>query len=691
MTTFHVVAATTFHVVTAATYWLLIGMWAFILVFYVARLRRQRLHNALFTTLISVLAIDAFRTLLESVYFGVWYTALAGLLPQSVRVLLEQPGAVLVPKLFNVIVAGLVILILLRRWIPEEEKEIQDQKNRESHLQQEIAARTSDLESTNERLRQEIVEHTRAVDALRKSEERLARTEEFSLVMTTHVALDGQWLKVPPTLCQLLGYDEKDLLSQNFKTITHPEDFEMDWQHCQRLIHGEMRSYEVEKRFMHSDGHTVWVYLNCSVVKDEDGKPLHFLAYIRDITDRKRMEVEREQLAAELMHAQKMEAVGRLAGGVAHEFNNRLMTILGNTEFLLSKLNAPSWQDHRDIIISCVKSIEVAGDRSTALTKQLLAFSRKPLTQPQLVDTRQLLNECKDMLQPLLGENIKFDLQVASMVSPIYGDAGQVEQVVTNLVLNARDSISGAGTVTVTCENIDVSSSLAAMHPDTLPGPHVQISVADDGVGISNEVVEHIFEPFFTTKPVGKGTGLGLAMVHGIVSQMKGFITVASQEGLGTMFHVTLPVATNGNCDEVKMDPHDHAGNGEVVLVCEDEPSVRQVISQILTGAGYVVLEAENGEQAIELARTTDASINLLVTDVVMPNMNGFELCKLIASEIDNLRIVFVSGYATDAIDDDFLNSNQHIILQKPFKSGELLQVVWHAIHDESSKPGSPT
>ena len=189
---------TTFHVITAATYWLLIAMWTFILVFYIVRVRRQRLHNALFTTLIVVLAIDAFRTLFESVYFGIWYTALAGLLPKNIQDLLEEPGAVMIPKFFNVVVAGLIILILLRRWIPEEEKELQDQQNRELKLQQEVATRTSALETTNERLRQEIVEHTRAQEALRKSEERLARTEDFSLVMATHVALDGRWLKVPP-------------------------------------------------------------------------------------------------------------------------------------------------------------------------------------------------------------------------------------------------------------------------------------------------------------------------------------------------------------------------------------------------------------------------------------------------------------------------------------------------------------
>ncbi len=294
---------TTFHVIAAATYWLLIVMWTFILVFYIIRIRRQRLNNALFTTLIVILAIDAFRTLFESIYFGAWYSALAGVLPKYICDFLEQPGAVLIPKLFNVIVAALIILILLRRWIPEEEKELQEQQNREHNLQQEVAMRTSALESTNEQLRREIVEHTHVQEALRKSEERLARTEEFSLVMATRVALDGRWLKVPPTLCQLLGYDEKDLLSQSFKAVTHPDDFEKDWQQCQRLIRGDIQSFELEKRYIHRDGHLVWVYLNCSVVKDEEGKPLHFLTYIRDITDRKRIEQEHQQLADELLHA----------------------------------------------------------------------------------------------------------------------------------------------------------------------------------------------------------------------------------------------------------------------------------------------------------------------------------------------------------------------------------------------------
>lgn len=553
---------TTFHVITAATYWLLIVMWTFILVFYIVRIRRQRLSNALFMTLIIVLAIDAFRTLFESVYFGVWYTALAGLLPKNIQHLLEEPGAVMIPKLFNVIVAGLIILILLRRWIPEEEREIQDQQNRELKLQQEVAMRTSALESTNERLRREIVEHTRAQEALRKSEERLARTEDFSLVMVTHAALDGRWLKVPSTLCQLLGYDEKDLLTQSFKAITHPDDFEQDWQQCQRLIRGDIQSFELEKRYVHRDGHMVWVYLNCSVVKDEERTPLYFLTYVRDITDRKRMEHEREQLAQELVHAQKMEAIGRLAGGVAHEFNNRLMTILGNTELLLTRLDSPTWQDHRDQLKSCVQSIARAGERSTDLTKQLLAFSRKPLTQPEPVDTHQLVLETTAMLEPLLGKKIKFDVHLASDVAALYGNAGQIEQVITNLVLNARDSISDAGCVIVTCENVDVPESLASMHSAARPGPHVRITVQDDGAGMSEEMLTHIFEPFFSTKPVGKGTGLGLATVHGIASQMGGFVTVESQEHVGTTFHVTLPVADNEGYPVDTPDAQTGSGNG---------------------------------------------------------------------------------------------------------------------------------
>ena len=288
-------------------------------------------------------------------------------------------------------------------------------------------------------------------------------------------------------------------------------------------------------------------------------------------TDHKRIEHEHEQLAEQLARAQKMEAVGRLAGGVAHEFNNRLMTILGNTELLLSRLDSPTWQDHREQLKLCVQSIARAGERSTALTKQLLSFSRKPLTQPEPVDTHQLLRETQAMLQPLIGENITFDVHVASDVAAIYGNAGQIEQVITNLVLNARDSISDIGCVAVTCKNVEVPASLASVQSQAQQGPHVQITVQDDGAGMSEAVRAHIFEPFFSTKPVGKGTGLGLATVHGIVSQMGGFVTVESQERVGTTFHVTLPVAENA-CHQVDtLDPQVHLGNGEVILVCEDE------------------------------------------------------------------------------------------------------------------------
>ncbi len=384
-----------------------------------------------------------------------------------------------------------------------------------------------------------------------------------------------------------------------------------------------------------------------------------------------------------------MEAVGRLAGGVAHEFNNRLMTILGNAEILFSKLDSPTWQDHRELLKSCAQSVARACERSTTLTKQLLAFSRKPLTHPEPVDTHQLLLETTTMLQPLLGENIKFDIGIASDVAPIFGNAGQIEQVITNLVLNARDSISDVGCVKVKCHNVDVSESLASLHPGAHAGRHVQITIQDDGAGMSEEVLTHIFEPFFTTKQVGKGTGLGLAMVHGIVSQMSGFITVDSQERVGTTIQVTLPVADYA-CQTVDtLDTQTHSGNGEVILVCEDEPSVRELISHNLISAGYVVLEAENGDQALALARASDKSIDLLVTDIVMPGMNGFELFKKMSSEMANMQTVFVSGYATEAIDPDVLPSKQHALLHKPFKNEELLKVVWQVLHHPSINASS--
>ena len=541
----------TFHIFAVATYWLLIVLWTFILAFYLIRLRRQRLKNALFVTLIVVLAIDAFRTLFESLYFGIWYTALAGLLPEHIQDFLERPGVVLIPKLLNVVTAAIIILILLRRWIPVEEAELQSQQNRELDLQAEVTARTKAAEKSNIRLRKEIVEHSQAKDALR--------------------------------------------------------------------------------------------------------------------------------------HAQKMEAVGRLAGGVSHDFNNRLMTILGNTELILGALDKQDGQIDREQLRSCVQEIRQAGERGADLVRQLLTFSRKQLIKSTTLDTRRILTQTKTMLTRLIQEDIKFEMQIAPDVASIAGVASQVEQIVMNLVLNARDSIVRTGHVTVVCKNADISKTVAAVHPGTRPGPHVMISVEDDGIGMTKELVLHIFEPFFTTKPIGKGTGLGLASVDGMVSQMHGFVTVESEQGVGTTFRVFVPAVEDEPEETSELDPGTCSGHGETVLVCEDEPSVRKVTSQILRNAGYEVLEAKDGDQALEMVRAACQPIDVLVTDLVMPGMNGQELSERARSESPRLQTVFVSGYASTAVNFDLSNEQKQAFLRKPFESVDLLKIVRTAVDASKS------
>lgn len=538
----------TFHILTASTYWLLIVLWTFILTFYLIRLRRQLLKNALFVTLIVVLAIDAFRSLFESVYFGIWYTALAGLLPESVQVFLEHPGAVLIPKLLNVLTAAIIILILLRRWIPEEEEELRAHKNRELILQSEVASRTQALEETNERLRLEVVEHSRAKDALG--------------------------------------------------------------------------------------------------------------------------------------HAQKMEAVGRLAGGVSHDFNNRLMTILGNAELALSMLDRPNDQIDPDRLRSYIQEMQLAGERGADLVRQLLTFSRKQLIQSSTLNTQHLLAQTEDMLTRLMPENIRFQTQIDADVASIKGVASQVEQIIMNLVLNARDSITHTGQVSVVCKNAHVSEAESAVHPGTRPGPHVMISVQDDGIGMTADLVLNIFEPFFTTKPVGKGTGLGLASVDGLVTQMNGFVTVESERGAGTIFKVFLP-ATDADADADAPSESKREccpGDGETILVCEDDPSVRKVTSQILRDGGYHVLEANNGHQALEVLRNAPKPVDVLVTDLVMPGLTGQELSERARLQSPHLQTVFVSGYASTGVNNDLTTEQEQTFLNKPFQSVDLLRMVRMAL-----------
>jgi two-component system cell cycle sensor histidine kinase/response regulator CckA len=505
------------------------------------------------------------------------------------------------------------------------------------------------------------LERLRVEEALRESQAQLESAEAFALVMTAHLGLDGRWIKVPPSLCRLLGYSEAELLRMRSDDLTHPQDREADLRQRERLLAGELRSYDVEKRLIRRQGSPVWVYLNSSVVQDAGGRPLYLLAYLRDVTERKSLE-------AQLRQAQKMEAVGQLAGGIAHDFNNLLTAIQGNTELLLTAL------EPRDPRRMDVLEIARAAHRAATLTRQLLAFSRKQVLQPRIVSLNAVVTDLTTMLRRIIGEDIELRLDLEPALGRVLADAGQLEQVITNLAVNARDAMPHGGMLTLRTRNLS-AEDVPAGDPEAPPllGELVALSVADNGTGMDERTQARLFEPFFTTKELGRGTGLGLATVYGIVRQSGGHIRVSTRLHEGSTFTVYLPRVEGRLELESPPEPEPTSPRGTgTVLVVEDEESVRVLARRVLTARGYQVLDAASAAEALTLTENGRRPLDLLVTDVVMPGMGGPALAERLVAEQPGLRVLYISGYAEEAIRRQGSLPAGGSLLEKPFTADQL-------------------
>ncbi len=519
---------------------------------------------------------------------------------------------------------------------------------------------------------QDITERRQADEALRKSEDKYRDLVENSHDLICTHDLEGLILSMNPYPAHLLGYDRNDLIGMNIREILTPEKVhEFD-----EYLKTVRTSGTVEGKMIvltKTGERRIWEFSNTLRTEGVEKPIVRGMA--RDITEQVRAESEKKKMQAQLLQAQKMESIGRLAGGVAHDFNNMLSVILGYGEGLLEHF------EEADPLRKDVQTIIEAANRSAALTRQLLGFARKQVINPRVLDVNDTVSDMLRMLRRLIGEGMDLVWSPGHSLWRVNMDPSQMDQILVNLLVNARDAVSGAGKATIETRNISFDVAFCTSHAGARPGDYVMLAVSDDGCGMGREVREHLFEPFFTTKEVGKGAGMGLPTVYGIVKQNKGFVEVESESGNGTTVSVYLP-RVEGEVDEPGLgDAADvPCGRGELVLLVEDEAALLEMGRLLLERLGYCVLIAATPQEAIQLAREYGEEIHLLMTDVVMPEMNGQELARRLCEINPSLRCLFMSGYSFAIISGKKMLDKNVCFMQKPFSLNELAMKVRRAL-----------
>jgi PAS domain S-box-containing protein len=636
----------------------------------------------------------------------------------------------------------------------------------------------------------------RAEQALRSSERQFASAFEYASIGKAIVSLDGHWLKVNQALCAITGYTMAELYGSTFQDITHPDDVQGDNEIIEDLLAGRVEMAQREKRYIHKDGHVVWILLSVSLVRDDHGEPVHFIAQIQDITERRRAETslreseerfrqvaeniqevfwmtqvgtprvlyvspayekiwgrtraslyesppswleslhpddrervreaigrqaeggynetyrivrpdgsvrwihdrafpvkepdgsidrivgtaeditERRQLEEQFRQAQKLEGIGQLASGVAHDFNNILAAMIMQVELMRTADNLP------DELREGLHQIRTSADRAASLTRQLLLFSRKQMLQPRDLNLNDVVGNIATMLQRIVGEDLHVQLDLSSQKLMTRADPGMLDQVLLNLVVNARDAMPAGGDLVIATGVVTLDEREAGRIAEAVPGTYACLQVTDNGTGIAPEDLDRIFEPFFTTKGPGKGTGLGLATVFGIVKQHGGAIRVTSQPGNGTTFRVLLPALPPDVVPaDAQLTRSRLPGGSETVLLVEDDAPVRRLARRTLERAGYHVLEASTGVEALGVWAEQQESIALLLTDVVMPEgVRGLDLAAQLRTGAPQLKVVFTSGYSAEIARGDLAQHEGHEFLQKPFSPRQLLETVRRAL-----------
>jgi PAS domain S-box-containing protein len=527
------------------------------------------------------------------------------------------------------------------------------------------------------RLGLDVTERIGLEDRLRQSQKRLEHVVSSSPAILFTLAVEGEirrltWISENVAT---LGYESQAAFAPGWwQEHVHPDDLNRVLDDYRQGLF-QLGELAVEYRFRHQNGKYLWLRSELRLLRNAQDAPVEIVGSLADITERKRLEDQFRQ-------SQKMEAIGRLAGGIAHDFNNLLTVINGYSGMALNRL--PTADRGREML----EQVIAAGDRAASLTRQLLAFSRNAIIEPVTLNLTTLIGAMEKMLHPLVGENIVMTIACDPEPCSVKADPIQLEQVMLNLAVNARDAMPTGGRLLIEVRNVILDESFVRNYPDVSPGRYVLVSVSDTGTGIDERTMTRIFEPFFTTKGE-QGTGLGLATVHGIVEQSSGFINVASEVGRGTTFRVYFPrvedQATNTRAPAKERLP----GGSEMVLLAEDEPGVRNLSAFTLRQSGYQVLEAANGIEALAVAAQHGGRIDLLLTDVVMPEMGGGELSKQLLARQPGMKVLFMSGYTDDAIVRHGVEQTRAALLQKPFGKEAMLHKVREALDTEQQREQS--
>ena len=524
----------------------------------------------------------------------------------------------------------------------------------------------------------DVTERKRAAEQLKRSEERFRSITENAFDMISLLDSEGRYLYCNPSYRTCLGYEPEELLGKAAFDLVHPDNLPAIRKMFAEGVGKAGGTHRFTARLRHKNGSLRWVEHRAKVLPEEGKDGTRVLVLASDVTELKRGEEERERLEGQLVQAQKMESIGRLAGGVAHDFNNMLCAIQGFAEMAMEQLPEEGGP------VPELKEIRKAAERSADLTRQLLAFARKQTIAPRVLDLNQTVEGMLKMLGRLIGENIRLEWRPGQEAGRVRMDPSQIDQILANLCVNARDAVGAGGRIAIETGMATVGEADCAGRPGVEPGQYVRLAVLDDGVGMDEETQSHLFEPFFTTKELGQGTGLGLATIYGIVRQNRGYVEVESATGRGTTIAVYLPRHEEAAGDAAPADAAGERGaEGETILLVEDEPAILNMVASLLKRKGYRVLAVESPAEALKAAEGHAGPIDLLMTDMVMPGMNGRQLAERLAEKRPGLKRLFMSGHAADTVfGDNAFGDGAHFI-QKPFAIRQVAEKVREALGDD--------